>query len=149
MLWAQSTTKNYIRAEHKLHSISKLFISQVKVNSKQNLQNQWWQTFNDYETQQVQTNEATVKIHSSDHWNKTQITVHSASQHNTTQWSHHKLVQQESQLGAQHSTLYSHQWHTIKTRLYFQSCQCWQSERNEHKIVCVFVFLLCFCSCQW
>ena len=29
MLWAQSTTKNYIRAEHKLHSISKLFISQV------------------------------------------------------------------------------------------------------------------------
>ena len=29
MLRAQSTTKNYIRAEHKLHSISKLFISQV------------------------------------------------------------------------------------------------------------------------
>ena len=29
MLWAQSTTKDYIRAEHKLHSISKLFISQV------------------------------------------------------------------------------------------------------------------------
>ena len=27
--WAQSTTKDYIRAEHKLHSISKLFISQV------------------------------------------------------------------------------------------------------------------------
>ena len=29
VLWAQSTTKDYIRAEHKLHSISKLFISQV------------------------------------------------------------------------------------------------------------------------
>ena len=29
MFWAQSTTKDYIRAEHKLHSISKLFISQV------------------------------------------------------------------------------------------------------------------------
>ena len=29
MLWAQSTTKNYIRAEHKLQSISKLFIPQV------------------------------------------------------------------------------------------------------------------------
>ena len=29
MLWAQSTTKDYIRAEHKLHSISKSFISQV------------------------------------------------------------------------------------------------------------------------
>ena len=29
MLWAQSTTKDYIRAEHKLHSICKLFISQV------------------------------------------------------------------------------------------------------------------------
>ena len=31
MLWAQSTTKDYIRAEHKLHSISKLFISQVVI----------------------------------------------------------------------------------------------------------------------
>ena len=29
MLLAQSTTKDYIRAEHKLHSISNLFISQV------------------------------------------------------------------------------------------------------------------------
>ena len=29
VLSAQSTTKDYIRAEHKLHSISKLFISQV------------------------------------------------------------------------------------------------------------------------
>ena len=29
LLWAQSTTKDYIRAEHKLHSISKFFISQV------------------------------------------------------------------------------------------------------------------------
>ena len=29
MLWAQSTTKDYIRAEHKLHSIAKLFILQV------------------------------------------------------------------------------------------------------------------------
>ena len=29
MLWAQSTTKDYIRAEHKLHSIFKLFISKV------------------------------------------------------------------------------------------------------------------------
>ena len=29
MLWAQSTTKDYIKAEHKLHSISKLCISQV------------------------------------------------------------------------------------------------------------------------
>ena len=29
MFWTQSTTKDYIRAEHKLHSISKLFISQV------------------------------------------------------------------------------------------------------------------------
>ena len=29
MLCTQSTTKDYIRAEHKLHSISKLFISQV------------------------------------------------------------------------------------------------------------------------
>ena len=29
MLWAQSTTKDYTRAEHKLHSISKSFISQV------------------------------------------------------------------------------------------------------------------------
>ena len=29
MLSAQSTTKDYIRAEHKLHSISKIFISQV------------------------------------------------------------------------------------------------------------------------
>ena len=29
MLWAQSTTKDYVRAEHKFHSISKLFISQV------------------------------------------------------------------------------------------------------------------------
>ena len=29
MLWAQSATKDYIRAEHKLHSISKLVISQV------------------------------------------------------------------------------------------------------------------------
>ena len=29
VLWAQSTTKGYIRAEHKLHSISKLLISQV------------------------------------------------------------------------------------------------------------------------
>ena len=29
VLWAQSTKKDYIRAEHKLHSISKLFISQV------------------------------------------------------------------------------------------------------------------------
>ena len=29
MLWAQSTTKDYIRAEHKLHPISKLFISQA------------------------------------------------------------------------------------------------------------------------
>ena len=27
--WAESTTKDYIRAEHKLHSISKSFISQV------------------------------------------------------------------------------------------------------------------------
>ena len=29
MLWAQSTTKDYIRAEHKLHSKSMLFISKV------------------------------------------------------------------------------------------------------------------------
>ena len=29
MLLAQLTTKDYIRAEHKLHSISKIFISQV------------------------------------------------------------------------------------------------------------------------
>ena len=29
VLWAQSTTKDYIRAGHKLHSLSKLFISQV------------------------------------------------------------------------------------------------------------------------
>ena len=29
MLSAQPTTKDYIRAEHKLHSVSKLFISQV------------------------------------------------------------------------------------------------------------------------
>ena len=29
MLWPKSTTKDYIRAEHKLHSISKIFISQV------------------------------------------------------------------------------------------------------------------------
>ena len=29
MLLAQSTTKDYIRAEHKLHSMSKVFISQV------------------------------------------------------------------------------------------------------------------------
>ena len=29
MLLAQSTTKDYIRAEHKLHSKSKLFIAQV------------------------------------------------------------------------------------------------------------------------
>ena len=29
VLRAQSTTKDYIRAEHKLHSISKSFISQV------------------------------------------------------------------------------------------------------------------------
>ena len=29
MLWAQSTKKDYIRAKHKLHSISKLFISQI------------------------------------------------------------------------------------------------------------------------
>ena len=29
VIWAQSTTKDYIRAEHKLHSICKLFISQV------------------------------------------------------------------------------------------------------------------------
>ena len=29
MLWAQSTTKDYIRAEHILHSISTSFISQV------------------------------------------------------------------------------------------------------------------------
>ena len=29
VLWAQSTTKDYIRAEHKLHSIVELFISQV------------------------------------------------------------------------------------------------------------------------
>ena len=29
MLWARSTTKDYIKAEHKLHSTSKLFISQV------------------------------------------------------------------------------------------------------------------------
>ena len=29
MLWAQSTTKDYKRAKHKLQSISKLFISQV------------------------------------------------------------------------------------------------------------------------
>ena len=29
VLWAQSTTKDYIKAEHKLHSTSKLFISQV------------------------------------------------------------------------------------------------------------------------
>ena len=31
MLWAQSATKDYIRAEHKLHSIPKLFISQVVI----------------------------------------------------------------------------------------------------------------------
>ena len=31
MLWVQSPTKNYIRAEHKLHSISKLFILQVTI----------------------------------------------------------------------------------------------------------------------
>ena len=29
MLWAQLTSKDYVRAEHKLHSISELFISQV------------------------------------------------------------------------------------------------------------------------
>ena len=29
MLWDQSTTKDYITAEDELHSISKLFISQV------------------------------------------------------------------------------------------------------------------------
>ena len=29
VLWAWSTTKDYIKAEHKLHSTSKLFISQV------------------------------------------------------------------------------------------------------------------------
>ena len=29
VLWARSTTKDYIKAEHKLHSTSKLFISQV------------------------------------------------------------------------------------------------------------------------
>ena len=29
VLWAQSTTKDYIRAEHKLHSVSQLLISQV------------------------------------------------------------------------------------------------------------------------
>ena len=29
MLWTKSTTKDYIRAEHNLHSIPKLFISQV------------------------------------------------------------------------------------------------------------------------
>ena len=29
MLWAQSATKDYIKAEHKLHSTSKLFVSQV------------------------------------------------------------------------------------------------------------------------
>ena len=29
VLWAQSTIQDYIRAEHKLHSISKSFISQV------------------------------------------------------------------------------------------------------------------------
>ena len=29
VLWTQSATKDYIRAEHKLHSISKLFISRV------------------------------------------------------------------------------------------------------------------------
>ena len=32
MLWAQSTTKDYIRAEQKLHSISKSFISQVIIS---------------------------------------------------------------------------------------------------------------------
>ena len=31
MLWAQSATKDYIRAKHKLHNISKLFISQVTI----------------------------------------------------------------------------------------------------------------------
>ena len=31
VLWAQSTTKDYIRAEHKLHSVSHLFISQVMI----------------------------------------------------------------------------------------------------------------------
>ena len=31
MLWAQWTTKDYIMAEDKLHSISKLFISQVMI----------------------------------------------------------------------------------------------------------------------
>ena len=31
MLSAQSTTKDYIKAEHKLHSISKSFISQVTI----------------------------------------------------------------------------------------------------------------------
>ena len=31
MFLAQSTTKDYIRAKHKLHSISKLFISQVMI----------------------------------------------------------------------------------------------------------------------
>ena len=31
VLWAQLTTKDYIRAEHKLHSVSKLFISQVVI----------------------------------------------------------------------------------------------------------------------
>ena len=31
LLWAQSSTKDCIRAEHKLHSISKLFISQVTI----------------------------------------------------------------------------------------------------------------------
>ena len=32
VLWAQSTTKDYIKAEHKLHSISKLFISHVIIS---------------------------------------------------------------------------------------------------------------------
>ena len=31
VLWAWSTTKDYIKAEHKLHSTSKLFISQVTI----------------------------------------------------------------------------------------------------------------------
>ena len=31
VLWAQSATKDYIRADHKRHSIFKLFISQVNI----------------------------------------------------------------------------------------------------------------------
>ena len=39
MLWAQSTTKDYIRAEHKLQFISKLFIPQVSYHNPNSIHN--------------------------------------------------------------------------------------------------------------